>query len=37
MWSALELRHVDLGDQRLNKRLVKLVDDFLAKPEAQIS
>jgi hypothetical protein len=36
MWSALELRHVDLGDQRLNKRLVKLVDDFLAKPEASV-
>ena len=28
MWSALELRHVDLGDRRLNRRLVKLVDDF---------
>ncbi len=36
MWSSLELRHVDLGDQRLNKRLVKLVDDLLAKPEASV-
>ena len=36
MWSALELRHVDLGDQRLNKRLVKLVDDLLHAPEASV-
>jgi hypothetical protein len=36
MWSALELRHADLGDQRLNKRLVKLVDDLLAAPEASV-
>jgi hypothetical protein len=36
MWSALELRHVDLGDHRLNKRLVKLVDDLLAAPEATV-
>ena len=36
MWSALELRHVDLGDYRLNKRLVKLVDDLLHAPEASV-
>lgn len=36
MWSALELRHVDLGDQRLNKRLVKLVDDLLHAPESSV-
>ncbi len=36
MWSALELRHVDLGDQRLNRRLVKLVDDLLKSPEASV-
>jgi Transposase DNA-binding/Transposase Tn5 dimerisation domain len=36
MWSTLELRHVDLGDQRLNKRLVKLVDDLLNAPEASV-
>jgi hypothetical protein len=36
MWSALELRHVDLGDQRLNQRLVKLVDALLAAPEASV-
>jgi len=36
MWSALELCHVDLGDQRLNRRLVKLVDDLLKAPEASV-
>jgi hypothetical protein len=36
MWSALELRHANLGDQRLNQRLVKLVDDLLAAPEASV-
>ena len=36
MWSALELRHVDLGDRRLDRRLVKLVDDLLHAPEASV-
>jgi hypothetical protein len=36
MWSALELRHVDLGDLRLDRRLVKLVDDRLNAPEASM-
>src|SRR4051794_1890937 len=36
MWSTLELRHADLGDRRLNRRLVKLVDDLLAAPEASV-
>jgi Transposase DNA-binding/Transposase Tn5 dimerisation domain len=36
MWSALELRHVDLPDKRLNKRLVRLVDDLLHAPEASV-
>jgi hypothetical protein len=36
MWSALELRHVDLGDRRLDRRLVKLVDDLLRTPEASV-
>jgi hypothetical protein len=36
MWSALELRHVDLGDLRLNRRLVKLVDDLTHRPEASV-
>src|SRR6266404_5888093 len=36
MWSTLELRHVDLGDQRLNRRLVKLVDDLVNQPEASV-
>jgi hypothetical protein len=36
MWSALELRHVDLGDRRLNRRLVRLVDDLTHRPEASV-
>jgi hypothetical protein len=36
MWSTLELRHVDLGDQRLNRRLVTLVDDLVNRPEASV-
>src|SRR4051794_18656506 len=36
MWSSLELRHADLGDQRLNRRLVKLVDDLLNAPQASV-
>jgi hypothetical protein len=36
MWSSLELSHVDLGDLRLNRRLVKLVDDLLNAPEASV-
>jgi hypothetical protein len=36
MWSTLELRHVDLGDQRLNRRLVQLVDDLVDQPEASV-
>jgi hypothetical protein len=36
MWSSLELCHVDLGDLRLNRRLVKLVDDLLNTPEASV-
>jgi hypothetical protein len=36
MWSALELRHVDLGDPRLNRRLVKIVNDLSNTPEASV-
>ena len=36
MWTPLELRHVDLGDRRLDRRLVKLVHDLLAAPEASV-
>src|SRR5437764_1303421 len=36
MWSALELRHVDLGNRRLNRRLVKLADDLLRALEASV-
>lgn len=32
----LELRHVDLGDRRLDRRLVKLVDDLTRAPEASV-
>jgi len=31
-WVARELRHVDLGDKRLNRRLVTLVEALAAKP-----
>ena len=37
MGSTLELRHVDLGDRRLNRRLAKLVDDLSNAPEAVVS
>jgi hypothetical protein len=36
MWAPFELRHVDLGDQRLNRRLAKIVDDLIAQPEASV-
>jgi hypothetical protein len=32
----LEPRHVDLGDPRLDRRLLKLVDDLARRPEASI-
>lgn len=35
-WVEYELLSVDLGDARLNKRLMKLVNDFAANPGASI-
>ncbi|QEH33080.1 Transposase for transposon Tn5 [Aquisphaera giovannonii] len=34
MRQTLGLRHVDLGDDRLNRRFLKIVDDLAAAPEA---
>lgn len=31
-WAADELRHVDLGDKRWNKRLVRMVEKLAEKP-----
>lgn len=35
-WAAEELRYVDLGDQRLNKRLIEIVEAFAAQPGASV-
>ncbi len=35
-WAARETRTVDLGDQRLNKRMTKLLDRALSNPTASI-
>ena len=35
-WADTEFETLDLGDQRLNKRAIKLLDDFSAKPTASI-
>lgn len=35
-WAADELRHADLGDKRLNKRLIKIVENLAAHPEASV-
>ena len=31
-WASKELEHVDLGDARRNKRLVRIVEDLAAQP-----
>jgi hypothetical protein len=36
MEATLELRHVRLGDRRLDRRLVRLVDDLTRRPEAAV-
>jgi len=36
MWAAVELHHLDLGDQRLNQRSVWLIDALLARPEVSV-
>lgn len=35
-WSEQELSQVDLGDERLNKRLMKIVEDFTENPESSV-
>lgn len=35
-WAAEELQHVELGDTRLNRRLMRLVDDLAAHPTASV-
>lgn len=35
-WAADELVGLDLGDHRLNERLVKMVEAFSARPEASV-
>jgi len=35
-WATQELRYVDLGDARLNKRLAKMIEDFAAQPESSV-
>ncbi len=36
-WAAEELQYADLGDARLNKRLVKIVEDLAAHPNASVT
>ena len=36
-WVQNEFKFVDLGDQRLNNRLIKLSEDFLKSPESPIN
>lgn len=35
-WATWELRNVQLGDARLNRRLMKMVEDFAAQPESSV-
>jgi Transposase DNA-binding/Transposase Tn5 dimerisation domain len=35
-WAASELRYVNLGDARRNKRLIKLVEDLAAQPTSSV-
>ena len=35
-WAALELRHTHLGDKRLNRRLVRVVEELRARPTASV-
>ena len=35
-WATQELGRADLGDARLNKRLVKIVEDLAGQPEASV-
>jgi hypothetical protein len=35
-WATDELRHADLGDRRLNQRLIKIVENLAAHPESSV-
>ncbi|BDA69462.1 transposase [Calothrix sp. PCC 7716] len=35
-WASEELKHVDLGDARRNKRLVRIVEDLAAQPTSSV-
>ena len=35
-WAAEELRYVDLGDKRLNRRLIDIVETLSAKPAVSV-
>ncbi|PSF31682.1 hypothetical protein C7H19_22345 [Aphanothece hegewaldii CCALA 016] len=35
-WAEEELKWSDLGDKRLNKRLIKIVEDLSVAPESSI-
>jgi len=35
-WAETEFETLDLGDTRLNKRAINLIEDFSAKPTASI-
>lgn len=35
-WAAQELKHLQLGDARLNRRLVRLVEDLSSQPTASV-
>lgn len=35
-WAAEELKYADLGDQRRNQRLVKIVEDLIAQPNESV-
>jgi len=35
-WAATEFETIDLGDPRLNRRVIKITEDFSAKPTASI-
>jgi hypothetical protein len=34
-WAAEELKTVDLGDKRRNRRLIKIVEDLSAMPQEE--
>ena len=35
-WASEEMRYVDLGDKRLNRRLIKMLEDFSCNPESSV-